>query len=144
VTVVRKSEKIDAPADKIMKIMLDVTDHPTWMKEITQIEVLESDGAGRPLQTKVHVSAMGQAATYEVRYQYNSPRSFEYHLVAGDIMTSNDFIFEVEPVADAISQVSLAQELTVKWPLPGFIVDQLTLKGVKDMLKQLAAKANSA
>lgn len=143
-SIVRKSAEIAAPAHKIVATMLDVENHSTWMTEINRIEVLEIDGEGRPLRTRVHVAAMGQVATYEVLYTHHSPLSFEYHLSQGDVMTANDFTFAAEPIGERSSRVTLSQELSVRWPLPGFIVDQLTLKGVKDMLRSLAAQVQEA
>lgn len=142
--VVTKSEEVDATPEQIMQIMLDVTDHPTWQKEIDKIEILEADDQGRPLKTKVSISAMGQTATSVVDYRYSSPTSFEYHMPEpGDVMTQNDFTFSVEPADGGKALVHLSQVLAVKWPLPEFIVDQLTLKGVKDMFKNLAKKVAS-
>lgn len=142
-TKVQRSAAIAAPPDVLVEIMLNVGDHHTWQREVERIDILESDELGRPLLTKVSVSAMGQKASYTVKYTYTSPTSFGYHLVEGDVMTSNDFTFAAEPDGPGSSVVTVSQALSVSWPLPGFMVDQLTLKGVKDMLKALPAKAAS-
>ncbi|WP_040883689.1 SRPBCC family protein [Janibacter sp. HTCC2649] len=143
-TTVQRTAEIAATPAALIDIMLNVADHHTWQREIERIDLLETDAGGRPALAKVHVSAMGQKASYTVRYAYTSPTSFEYHLVEGDLMTSSDFTFSADPVGVDSSRVTVSQALTVSWPLPGFMVDQLTLKGVKDMLKALAARAEAA
>ncbi len=141
VTVVKKTAEIPAAPEKIITIMLDVADHPTWQKEVQKIEVLEFDDQGRPLLTRVHVSAMGQVASYTMRYTYLDENRFESHLVEGDVMTRNDFTFAATAAEGGGSHVELSQEIDLRWPLPGFMIDQLAMKGVKDMLKALTAKA---
>jgi ribosome-associated toxin RatA of RatAB toxin-antitoxin module len=143
---VTRTATIAATPEVIRTIMLDVENHPSWQKEVQKIEVLETDGSSRPVRTRVTISAMGQSADYELLYTYDEADNFEYHLTVGEMMTKNDFTFAVsQSDADpATSSVAVVQELDLKWPLPGFMIDQLTLKGVKDMLKALTEKAEQA
>ena len=143
-TVITKSVSVAAVPEKILGIMLDVTDHPTWQKEVDQVEIIERDAQGRPMRTRTDVSAMGQKASYTVLYAYPAPDRFEYHLVEGDVMTKNDFTCAIVLGEDGESLVTVSQDLAIKWPLPGFIIQQLTLKGVKDMLAALKAEAEKA
>lgn len=139
-TVVHRATTIAAPPADVVQIMLDVKSHASWQKEVQGIDVLEADDQGRPLRTEVRVSAMGQTATYQVAYTHHGDASFEYHLVEGDVMTQNDFTFVATP-SEAGAKVEVSQEIDIKWPLPGFMKDQLALKGVKDMLKALTQRA---
>jgi hypothetical protein len=143
VTVVERITHIAAPPADVLGIMLDVTEHPSWQKEVQSVEVLAADDRGRPLSTRVTVAAMGQTATYSVAYTYGGGDSFAYHLIEGAVMTKNDFTFRATADGDG-SRVEVSQEIDIKWPLPGFMKDQLALKGVKDMLKALTAKAEAA
>ncbi|SHN15903.1 SRPBCC family protein [Cryptosporangium aurantiacum] len=141
---VTRSVSIEASPEVILDLLLKVEDHPSWQKEVEKIEILQADPQGRPVRTRTYVSAMGQKATYVVGYNYPRDGQFEYHLVEGDVMTKNDFICTVTAATGAACQVTVTQDLDIKWPLPGFMIDQIALKGVKDMLKSLAARAEQA
>ena len=97
-----------------MHIMLNVTDYPTWQKEVNLVEIIERDAQDRPLQTRTHVSAMRLKTSYVVRYAYPAPGRFEYHLVRGDLMTKNDFTFTVVADAAGESQVTVTQDTATK------------------------------
>ncbi len=139
--MITKSISVAAAPEKVMRIMLNVTDYPTWQKEVNLVEIIERDAQDRPLQTKTHVSAMRLRTSYIVRYAYPAPGRFEYHLVRGDLMTKNDFTFMVVADAAGQSQVTVTQDTATKLPMPGFIIQQSALKGVTDMLAALKAKA---
>jgi ribosome-associated toxin RatA of RatAB toxin-antitoxin module len=138
---ITKSVTVAAPSDRILEILLAVEDHPSWQKEVSDVEVLERDERGRPAKTKVHISAMGQTGWYVVQYSYPDSNRFEYKLVDGDMMTKNDAAYEVKPREDGASEVEISMAMDLKWSLPQFMIDQVTLKGVKDMLKNLKGKA---
>lgn len=140
-STVTRSVTISAAPEKITAILLDVEDHPNWLKEVETIEVLERTSDGLPLRTRIHVLAMGQRAGYTVEYTHHDAGRFEYHLVEGDVMKKFDFDVSVVPERDGASTVTVNQALDIKWPLPGFMIDQLALKGVKDMLTSLKTKA---
>jgi hypothetical protein len=143
-SVITKSVSISASQEKVLGILLDVEGHPSWQKEVQKVEALERDEQGRPRLTRTYVSAMGQRATYTVSYTYPGEGQFEYHLVAGDVMTKNDFSCTVVSLDPGSSEVTVSQGIDISWPLPGFMIDQLALKGVKDMLKNLKAIAEQA
>jgi hypothetical protein len=142
--VISKSAVVSAPSEKILGILLDVESHPSWQKEVQKVEVLESDDQGRPKQTRVSISAMGQNGSYSVRYDYPEPGKFEYRLVEGDMMTKNNASFTLVSCDGGNTEVFIAMDMNVKWALPEFMIDQLTLKGVKDMLKGLKSKAEQS
>lgn len=141
-TAIHKSAEIEAAPERILQIMLNVAEHPRWQKEVSNIDVLESDDQGRPLKTEVTVSAMGQSAKYSLEYEYPSQDAFSYSLIDGDMMTLNNFSFSAKPNGTG-STVDVTQEMDIKWPLPVFMIDQMAAKGVKDMLAALTAQAES-
>ncbi|MCW2784714.1 MAG: cyclase [Marmoricola sp.] len=144
--VVKKSAEIAAVPAKVLAIMLDVTEHPKWQKEVDSIDILEADAQGRPLKTKVNISAMGQNASYSLQYEYPTETSFASQLLDGadtTVTTLNNFTFAATATATGTT-IEVTQEIDLKWPLPGFMIDQLALKGVKDMIKNLTAQAEAS
>ncbi|MCW2722949.1 SRPBCC family protein [Pseudonocardia sp.] len=141
-SAISKSISVNAPEDQILGIILNVEDYPSWQKEVQKVEVLEKDDQGRPKQATMHVSAMGQAGYYTVEYSYPDG-NVEYHLLDGDMMTKNDASFTLAGNGGT-TEVTVAMDLAIKWALPEFMVNQLILKGVKDMLKSIKTKAEQA
>ena len=138
---ISKSIEISAPREKVLGVVLDVERYPDWQREVQKITVEQQDEQGRPLTTKVDVKAMGQSGYYRVRYEYPDADTVSYHLTEGDMMTKNDATFAVADKGRGVTQLTVGMDLALKWPLPAMMVNQLIIKGVKDMLKSVKKQA---
>ena len=130
---------IDASPDTILAILLDLPAYPSWQKGIDKIEVQDTDEQGRPRNTQWHVNAMGQRSTHTVRYEYPADGCFEYHLVESEVLTKYDFSCAVSAAGET-SEVTISQELGIKWAMPQFILDKNAKKGINAMLSALKTK----
>jgi hypothetical protein len=135
---------IDASPETILAILLDITAYPSWQKGIDKIEIQDTDEQGRPRNTRWHVNAMGQRATHTVRYEYPADGCFGYHLVESEVLTKYDFGCTVATNGGGTSEVTVSQELGIKWAMPQFILDKNAKKGINTMLNALKAKAEQA
>ncbi len=140
-TAVSKSLAVSAPAETILAIVLDVEAYPEWQKEVQKAVIEERDDQGRPARATMSVSAMGQEASYTVVYDYPNDKTVQYHLVEGDTMTKNDATFAVSDGQDGASELTVEMDLALTWNLPEFMITQVTLKGVKDMLRGIKKQA---
>jgi hypothetical protein len=131
---------IEADPREIMAILLDLTEYPSWQQGIERIEIEDTDDRGRPRTTTWHVKAMGQRAVHSLRYEDPADGCYEYHLVDSEVMTKYDFSCAVVTNGDGMSEVTVSQELGIKWPLPEAILDKNARKGVKTMLSALKVK----
>lgn len=141
---ISKSIDVSAPADKILGIVLNVETYPDWQREVVKVEVLEKDDQGRPSKVTMHVKAMGKNGFYTVQYRYPSDSVAEYRLTEGDMMTKHDASFSVVDKGDGQSELTVAMDLALVWNLPETMINQLILKGVKDMLKGIKSQAEQA
>lgn len=140
-SAISQSAAVSAPADKILDIILDVEAYPTWQKDTQKAVVLEKDDQGRPARAMISVTVMGQEVSYTVAYDYPDEHTAMYRLIEGDMMTKNDARFSAVPTDDGGSELTVEMDLAVKLALPAFMVNQFILKGVKDMIQGIRAKA---
>lgn len=142
--IVTTSIAIDASPEAIFKIMLDVTDYPSWQGGVERIEIEDTDEQGRPRTTRWQVNAMGLRASYSVAYDYPSEYSLEYRLVESEVLTQYDFGCRVTPTGAGTSEVTLSQELAIKWAMPKALLEKNSKKGLNKMLTALKAKTEEA
>ena len=138
--IVSATIAVDCTPDVVFAIMLDIADYPSWQGGVERIEISDTDAEGRPVRTRWHVRAMGQRATHSVQYEYPAEGCLEYHLLDSEVLTKYDFACRVVG-AGAGSEVTVSQELGVKWPMPQAILDKNAKKGVNKLLEKLKAKA---
>lgn len=139
-TAVHRSTRVSAPAAAVMAVLLDVTDYPTWQREVARVEVHESDAEGRPLVATTWIRALGRAGSYTVRYEYPSPTELRYHLVEADMMSRHDARFTATD-RDGGCELDVELDIALKWPVPGPIVATFMGRGVTDMLRAVRERA---
>jgi hypothetical protein len=132
---------IDADARRILGILLDVTAYPDWQSGYEKVEIQETDDHGRPRQVKWHVTAMGQRASHCVRYDYPDDTSYHFHLHESEVTTKYDFSCAVAVGQDGTSEVTVTQELGLKWPMPKRMLEKMSRKGIEGLLSALKTKA---
>jgi hypothetical protein len=135
------SISIDAGPEAVLGILLDVTAYPSWQNGYERVEVQQADELGRPLRVKWHVTAMGQKASHSVEYVYTAPNRFEYHLFESEVTTRYDFLCAVESTTEGTSEVTVSQELALKWPMPKKLLERMGRKGIDSLLTALKARA---
>jgi hypothetical protein len=138
------SISIDAGPEAVLGILLDVAAYPSWQHGYERVEIQEADELGRPLQVKWHVTAMGQKASHSVRYVYTAPNRFEYHLFESEVTTRYDFLCSVDPAPDGTSEVTVSQELALKWPMPKRLLERMGRKGIDSLLAALKTRAEDS
>ncbi|MBO4270729.1 SRPBCC family protein [Microbispora triticiradicis] len=140
-SVVTGSIIIDADPEAVLAILLDLSDYPSWQPGVERVDIEDTDERGRPRQATWHAKAMGLRATHSLRYEYPADGCFEYHLVGSEVMTRFDFSCTVTGDGGGKSEVSVSQELGIKWAMPEAILNKNARKGIGKMLDALKRKA---
>lgn len=139
-TAVTKSAAVSAPPEKILAVIRDVENYPSWQKEVQKVELLESDDQGRPTLVKIFFSTMGMGGDYTLRYSYPDPHKLEYSLAEGEMMTKHEASYTLVPREGGATDVQFSLEMAIKLPMPAFMINQMTQKGVRDMLAGLRTR----
>ncbi|MGW0534056.1 SRPBCC family protein [Streptomyces sp. NPDC003032] len=108
---------IDAPPDHVLATLRNVAAYPDWQPEIKSVEVLRLDGLGRPEEARMTVTSMGMSMALTLALEHEA-REMRWSLIEGDFVTRNDARYTVVGTADGRSELSLRQDLALKWHLP--------------------------
>lgn len=135
------SISIDAESKTILDILLDVTAYPAWQSGYEKVEIQATDDRGRPLRVKWFVTAMGQKASHTVEYEYPADDRYQFRLFDSEVTTTYDFTCSVTAGDGGSSEVTVTQEIALKWPMPKRMLEKMSAKGIKGLLDALKAKA---
>jgi len=127
------STSINASAERVRAVILDVEAYPTWQKEILKVEILDKDEQERPVTVKFDISAMGQKAGYTLAFDYPDEATVETHLTEGDMIVKQDQTYRISPVAVGTT-LDYTLDMAVKWTVPDFMLKAIINKGIKGNL----------
>ena len=116
--------EIAAPAEEILRVLLDFDAYPTWARDLKGITVDERDEQGRAREVTFRAAAMGRSTSYRLRYDYaQAPEVLAWKLVEGDITRKLDGSYELAPVEGEPGKTEVTYHLEVELavPLPAFV-----------------------
>ena len=131
--------EIAAPAEEILRVLLDFDAYPTWARDLKGIAVDERDEQGRAREVTFRAAAMGRSTSYTLRYEHGDDR-LSWELRRGDIMRKLDGSYLLEPARTpgrTLVTYHLDVELIV--PLPSFVKRRAEQKIVHTALRELRA-----
>jgi uncharacterized membrane protein len=131
---------IAAPADDVRAMIFDIANYPSWSTSFKAVEVLASDGQGRPTQVKMSVDAGALKDKPTLNYDWSAyPDRVEFSLEDADLLTEMSGSFIVKDNGD---ETEVTSELTVALSMP--VPDMMRKKAEKSTidlaLKQLKEK----
>jgi ribosome-associated toxin RatA of RatAB toxin-antitoxin module len=124
---------IAATPERVEQIVADFDSYPTWQKEVVAIAVLERDANERATRVEMTTEAMGMSTTNEISIAYDTHK-IEYHLVKGDMTTTQDAVYLFTPNDGGGTDLELEMAVGLKWKLPPFMINRIVTKGIDDQL----------
>jgi carbon monoxide dehydrogenase subunit G len=79
------SAEIDAPLEKVWKIVADVESAPDWQGGMKDLHTLEEDGEGRPTLVETEADAKVTTVKTRVRFSYDPPTKLSWKQEKGDL-----------------------------------------------------------
>lgn len=116
---------IDAPPAEVLAVVTDLEQYPQWAGGITEVEVLERDGADRPARAQLTMSSGPVRDSLHVAYDWttttNGTGTMSWSLVEpGRVTSVMDGSYEL--VADGTgTQVTYRLEVDVAIKMPGLL-----------------------
>jgi len=138
-----KTEMVAASQDRVREVILDLEAYPEWQREMRSVVVLSRDDEGRPLLAQFDISAMGQAASYTLKYAYPSPDTIVSHLTIGDMITKQEQTYTLQSV-DGRTELKYELDIAIKWQIPEFMREAIIKKGVKSSLSGIKKIAEAS
>jgi len=129
---------IGATPSRIMDVIADFDDYPSWATGVRVADVLSTEG-DRPERVHFVLEAAPIRDQYDLGYVWDGDRSVTWHLVErGSMLTSMDGSYELEPVGDDSTRVTYQLSVDVSIPMLGMlkrkaekVIIDTALKGLK-------------
>lgn len=110
---------VGAPPDAVWAVITDLEAYPQWMEGVREVEVLERDGDGRPLEARFVVDARIMVVRYTLAYTWEED-AVTWSLEEGEQLTQLDGSYRVTSDGDG-SRVRYTLEADVEMPVPDFL-----------------------
>nr|WSY56662.1 SRPBCC family protein [Streptomyces sp. NBC_00886] len=138
---------IDATPDHVLTTLRNVAAYPDWQPEISTVEVIRVDDLGYPGEARMTVSSMGMKMGLTLALEHEA-RVMRWSLVRGDFVTRNDAEYTVAETTDGRTELTLRQDLALKWHLPAVVAGPMiarrigaTMDAVKRRAEETARSA---
>lgn len=135
---------VEAPADTVMAVIVDFPSYPEWAANIREVEVLETDDAGRGTRVWYRVDARVLEVEYTLAYTYHDDR-LTWALVEGAQIDQLDGEYLLTREDETTTRVRYTLEVDVAFPLPGFLkkraAKQILETGLGDLRRRAEARA---
>lgn len=138
--VTTSSISIAASAEDVRAVVFDIANYPSWSTSFKSVEVLSSDGQGRPTQVKMSVDAGALKDKPTLNYDWSAfPDRVEFSLEDADLLTEMSGSFIVKDNGD---ETEVTSELTValSMPVPEMMRKKAEKSTIDLALKQLKEK----
>lgn len=113
---------IDASAEDLFDIVVDLERYPDWVRGMKQVEIHEVNDEGYPARATMTVDAGVKTFTYTLAYQFDPPNLLSWTSESGDIrQIDGSYAFAVNDDGGT----TVIYELTID---PGFRIPGIMLR----------------
>ncbi|MBY5161641.1 SRPBCC family protein [Salsipaludibacter albus] len=133
---------IDATPDEVLAVILDLEAYPEWSDDVNSVDVVSTDGQGRPRDARFDVDARVAQVDYVLRYDYDGPADVQWSLLEGEVLRQLDGSYTLVD-RDGSTHVTYALEVDISMPVPGFIKKRAARTILDTGLKGLKARVES-
>jgi uncharacterized protein YndB with AHSA1/START domain len=134
--------EIDAPPERVMAVIVDFEDYPTWVQGMKRVEFVERGSDGRAEQVHFDLDA-GVKDSYTLAYDYADEHTLRWRLVEGKLMRAMDGTYELT-ANDAGTHVTYRLAVDLAIPMIGMlrrkaekVIIDTALKGLKKRVESL-------
>ena len=136
---------VDAPPADVLAVLVDLPAYPTWAGGITEVEVIETDAAGRPATARLTMSSGPVRDSLLVRYDWTvtttGTGTVSWSLVEpGRVTSKMDGSYELVGSGTGTG-ITYRLEVDVTMTMPGLLRRKaekvITDAALKDLKKQV-------
>lgn len=139
---VSESTVVQASPDDVWSVIADFEHYPEWNDEIDEVEVLETDAAGRGTKVRFRIDAGVITAQVVLEYAYED-NAMSWWLVEGDKVRKNDGSYTLHPRDDGSTEVVYELEVEPAIKLPGMLRRQAAKRIVTRALKSMRERVEA-
>ena len=130
-----RTVEVDAPIERCYELAANIEGAPDWQATLLDVEVLERDDEGRPLEVETVNDAIVRKARTTLRFSYDPPNGLSWEQVEGDAKWLNGR-WEFEDLGDGRTRATYALESD-----PGRVLGMLLRGPVQDRVKDHLTRA---
>jgi len=135
---------VDAPPAQVLAALRDVASQPQWVREVTSVEVLETNDDNTPATARISANSPMGSDEYTLAYEHTN-EGMSWSMVEGKLQTGQDGTYTLAPLDDGRTRVTFELAISHNLPLPGFLTRQVvngvvtgTLDGLKRFVEESA------
>lgn len=128
--------EIDATPEELYDVAADVATYPEWASGVKEVEVLESDEAGRVVRARFVLDVGIREIEYVLRYTHDRPRTLSWVSEASKDLKALEGSYQFEPV-DGATEVVYSLTVEPNFSFPGFLRRQAEKQIVTTALRGL-------
>lgn len=135
---------IEATADQVMEVVLDLEAYPDWAEGMKQVEITERDDQGRPVLARFVVDARVAEIDYVLRYDHGG-EDLTWTLEQGEVVRQLDGRYQLSE-RDGVTDVEYSLEVDITLPVPRFLkkraaktILDTSLRGLKQRVEERSA-----
>ncbi|MDQ6934218.1 MAG: SRPBCC family protein [Actinomycetota bacterium] len=135
---------VDATPAKIMAVIADFPEYPSWAQGMKRVEVVEDGPGGRANKVHFDLEASPIKDSYTLAYDWDGDSSVRWHLVEGKMLKAMEGSYVLEPGDDG-TEVTYRLAVDVSIPLIGMlkrraekVIIDTALKGLKKRVESVS------
>lgn len=134
---------IDAGVDQVMAVITDFPAYPEWVQGMKQVEVVETDAAGRGKLVRFDLEAPPIKDSYTLSYTYDGDTALHWTLAEGKMLRAMTGSYELESGGSGTEVVyRLSVDLAI--PMIGMLRRKAEKVIIDTALKGLKKRVESA
>lgn len=127
--------------EAVFAVAVDLEAYPQWATGVTEVEVLETDEAGRAARARFEVDGFIKKITYELEYQYDPPHEMSWRAIPGEDIKDMEGYYRFKPRDDGGTEIVYALRVEPAFVVPGFLRRQAERQIVQAALRGLRLRA---
>ena len=136
----QKTQIMNAPVEKIYKVLSDYEAYSEFMDGVTKVEVISRDG--NKVKARYNLNMIKQF-TYTIDLVEEENKSVSWTFDEGDIFSMNSGSWKLKDLGDGTTEVDYSIEVDIKIKMlgAGMITKQLTKIQLPAMMKSVENRA---
>lgn len=140
-----QSIEVDAAPERIMSVIADLPAYPEWAKGVREVEVHDTDDAGRAKQVTLTLDAGPVKDVYTLEYTWAADGlAVDWKLVKGQMQKAQDGRYLLEPQSGGRTRVTYTLAVELALPMIGMLRRKAEKMIMDTALKDLKRRAEDA
>jgi ribosome-associated toxin RatA of RatAB toxin-antitoxin module len=138
-----ESIEIKASPSQIFEVAADLASYPEWATGVKEIEILETDAAGRAARARFVIDGMIKEITYVLRYTYDKPALMSWVAEPGPDLNQLEGSYTFNDLGEGRTEVVYALKVEPSFTIPGFLRRQAEKQLVGTALRGLRRRVEA-